>query len=182
MTQLESLRDGWRRPGVKWLVAFTAVLIAAAWIITARAEVTTIQLIAPIDIVELTKAIFSGIAALGGIFVTIYLPILSARQKRAEVAQQQQAASLLKVKDNMELIERNTNSISTRNEEIAKQLGMEQGAKKERQAAEVVAAKVAEARREGADTALASVAATAAAVAPAAPVATPATSAAPENK
>lgn len=46
---------------------------------------TTIQLVLPIDVVELVKAIFTGVAALGSVFAAVYAVVSAARSKRAEV-------------------------------------------------------------------------------------------------
>lgn len=140
--------------------------------------------VVPIDVVALVTAVFAGIGTVGALLVSIFLPIMASRQKRAEtaaaaaretlaleLAKSQVALNetrleimraqveLERVKDNVVLIERNTNSLTKEIAALSKKEGETIGIAKEkaRLAAETVTFE--EGRREGAETERASVAA-----------------------
>lgn len=73
---------------------------------------TTIQLILPIDVVELTKAILTGIAAIGSAFAGIFAVIGAARAKRAEATSKMNSADIGTVSKTVDQLERNTNSLT----------------------------------------------------------------------
>lgn len=54
--------------------------------VVATEPATTIQLVLPIDVVELVKAIFTGLAAVASAFAAVYAVVGAARAKRAEAA------------------------------------------------------------------------------------------------
>lgn len=126
--------------------------------------------IVPLNIVELVTAVFTGIAAVGGIFVSIFLPILANRQKRTEAANMAMALELTKaqvaldatkleimraqielskVKDTVVLVERNTNSMTSTIKELADKAGIAKGKAEEKLKGEETAKTLAEGQRQG---------------------------------
>ena len=107
--------------------------------------VNAIRFTVPLDIVALVQAVFTGIAALGGVFATVYAIYA---KRSADVA----TAEIAKVKDNVVLIERNTNSLTKELAALAKKEGEQIG--KDRQIAKekADAATLAEGQRQGAQT------------------------------
>lgn len=79
----------------------------------------------PAEVTELVKAVFFGVATLCIPLGTVYVMIGAARAKRAEAASIANGASI-------RTLEKNTNSISERNEAIAKKLGITEGVAQER--------------------------------------------------
>lgn len=74
--------------------------------------------IEPINVVALVQAIFTGIAAVGGVFATIYALVAASRAKRAEQATTESTAALalihkevIETKDNIKIVEKATNSM-----------------------------------------------------------------------
>lgn len=79
----------------------------------------------PEQVTELVKVLFLGVGALSVSLATVYSIIGAARAKRAEVSSLANAVSI-------KALEKNTNSISERNEAIAKKLGITEGVAQER--------------------------------------------------
>lgn len=161
--------ESWRRPYTKYLVAFTAALLFLAYLIgPAPAETTrALQLSVPLDIVALTQVVFTGLAACGGVFATIYLPIVNGRQKRTELALVetnlklvQAQLELSRVRDNVVLIERNTNSLTKQIADLSQTKGEQIGKEKERARIAQEAVTLAEGQRQGVESERASAAST----------------------
>lgn len=87
---------------------------------------------APADVTELVRTVFYGIAAVCVPLATAYIMIGAARSKRAEDASLRNAASLRTVSTDVARLEKNTNSISERNQAIAMKLGITEGIAQER--------------------------------------------------
>lgn len=73
----------------------------------------------PTDYIELMKGVFYGIGIVSVPFATVYIMITASRVKELSA--------------NVERVEKNTNSISERNEAIAKKLGVSEGIAQERE-------------------------------------------------
>lgn len=73
----------------------------------------------PTDYIELMKGVFYGIGIVSVPFATVYIMITASRVKELSA--------------NVERVEKNTNSISERNEAIAKKLGISEGIAQERE-------------------------------------------------
>lgn len=82
--------------------------------------------------IELVKVVFYGIAIVCVPAATFFTMVSAARAKRSEEASLRNAQSIKMVSDNLTLLEKNTNSISERNEAIAKKLGIREGIDQER--------------------------------------------------
>lgn len=115
--------------------------------------------VAPIDLIELVKVIFYGVATLCVPLATVYIMLAAARTKRAEEAAIAVKADLSKVRDNVELIERNTNSLSTRMADLARKNGIVEGVQQGIQRGVEAAQQLAEGQRRGIEIERASVAA-----------------------
>lgn len=97
----------------------------------------------PAEWTELVKAVFFGVSTLCIPLATVYIMLGAARAKRAETASLANAASIATVSTNVDRLEKNTNSISERNQAIAMKLGIKEGIEQERssvQAANTAAA------------------------------------------
>lgn len=81
----------------------------------------------PADVNELVRAIFFGVATVCVPLATVYTIISAARAKRSIEASEKNAKSIEAVSANVVQLEKNTNSISERNEAIAKALGVTEG-------------------------------------------------------
>lgn len=158
-------RDWWRGLGVfEQTVALVALVAAITLILAIPAAsepvpVQVVQLFVPIDVVALTQAIFTGIAAVGGVFATIYSLLAASRAKRAEIAaaaavaaSASAATAISKVKDTVELVERNTNSLTTQIAAAARLAGLHEGEAKGVRAGEDIARTLAEGQKQGAET------------------------------
>lgn len=77
----------------------------------------------PLDIVELVKVTLTGIAAILSAFGVIYAAVAAARAKRAELATKVNNETILKVQDNVKLVERNTNSMTEKIALLASKAG-----------------------------------------------------------
>lgn len=86
----------------------------------------------PAEVIELVKVVFYGIAIVCVPAATFFTMISAARAKRSEEASLRNANSIKSVSDDLKLLEKNTNSISERNEAIAKKLGITEGIEQER--------------------------------------------------
>lgn len=86
----------------------------------------------PAELTELLKALFYGTAILCGPLATAYTIIAASRTKRSEEASLKNAKSIEVVNANVKQLEKNTNSISERNEAIARKLGLTEGVAQER--------------------------------------------------
>lgn len=86
----------------------------------------------PADIIELMKAMFFGIATICVPLATTFVMIAASRSKRAEEASLRNAASIQSVSTDVARLEKNTNSISERNQAIAMKLGITEGIAQER--------------------------------------------------
>lgn len=88
---------------------------------------------APADWIELAKAIFYGIGIVCIPLATVYTMISAARVKRSEALALLNKAHIEVVSTNVDRLEKNTNSISERNQAIAMKLGITEGIKQERE-------------------------------------------------
>lgn len=116
----------------------------------------------PADWIELTKVTFAGLGTVLGGVAAVYAVIGAKRAGRAEATSKANSETIGAVQTNVERVERNTNSISTRNEAIAKALGVEEGIKTERARGIASAAALVEGGRAAVATERESIAATAA--------------------
>lgn len=96
----------------------------------------------PAEVTELVKAVFFGVAATCVPIATVYTMISAARAKRSEQASLRNAEKIDAVSVNVDRLEKNTNSISERNQVIAQKLGITEGIAQER--ASIVATTVRE--------------------------------------
>lgn len=163
MNPISYWRDWWRGLGVIEQTVVLVILVAAVVVIlispTAAEPATRVQLFVPIDVVALVQAIFTGIAAVGSVFATIYSLRAADRAKRAELLSASNAAVISKVKDTVDLVERNTNSLTTQIAAASRLAGMHEGEAKGRLAGEDAARTLAEGQKQGAEIERASVAA-----------------------
>lgn len=86
----------------------------------------------PADWIELVKVVFYGITILCVPAATFFTMMSAARAKRAEDSSLRNAASIQAVSTNVDRLEKNTNSISERNQAIAMKLGIADGIAQER--------------------------------------------------
>lgn len=77
----------------------------------------------PLDIVELVKVTLTGIATILSAIGMIYAAVAAARAHRAELATKVNNETILKVQDNVKLVERNTNSMTAKIEQLATKAG-----------------------------------------------------------
>lgn len=150
------------------LVALKSPALAVLWALVAADPVLTV---APVDTVELIKAyseliktIFYGVGSLCIPLATVYVMIGAARAKRAEVATVAVASTVAdvsvdlgKIKDDVKLLEINTNSMTSTIAALSEKAGIVKGEAKEKATGE----RVAEALRQGAEQERAAVAAAA---------------------
>lgn len=94
----------------------------------------------PSDWIELVKQVFVGLALICIPVSTGYTILTAARAKRSEDASLLNAASIQKVSTNVDRLEKNTNSISERNQAIAMKLGITEGIAQERASVQANAA------------------------------------------
>lgn len=120
------------------------------------------QVFVPIDVVALVQAVFTGLAALMSAGSLIWAALAAARSKRAEDSSKLNSASLGKVVSQVDLVERNTNSITTRLEALARKEGIQIGIDQQVAAGNLAAASLVEGQRQGAKQERDSVAAAAA--------------------
>lgn len=100
-----------------------AVLVPLEVVYPATAERNVV--LVPIDVVALVQAVFTGVAAVGGVFATIYSLIAANRAKQA-------AAAVHAVNDTMKMVEQNTNSITEQLTTAARKEGLQEGETKGR--------------------------------------------------
>lgn len=86
----------------------------------------------PAEVTELVKAVFYGVALICVPLATFFTMISAARAKRSEEASLRNAESIKAVSTNVDRLEKNTNSISERNQAIAMKLGITEGIAQER--------------------------------------------------
>lgn len=86
----------------------------------------------PADWIELVRAIFYGVATICVPLATGLIMVAAARARRAEEAAARNATAISAVSSNIQRLEKNTNSISERNQAIAKALGVTEGIAQER--------------------------------------------------
>lgn len=100
------------------------------------------HIIVPIDVVALVQAVFTGIAALGGVFATVYAIMAKIKTDNVALAQIELNKALM-------LIERNTNSMTSTIKELATKAGIVEGAAREKTTGQETAATLAEGRKLG---------------------------------
>lgn len=110
-----------------------------------------VRLILPIDLVELIKAVFFGIASICFPLATIYSVVAANRAKRAELQSTANSTSITKVNDNVALIERNTNSMTSEIARLSREKGATEGERVGVLAGEKKAQELAEGQRQGRD-------------------------------
>lgn len=86
----------------------------------------------PADWIRLVEVVFYGIAIICLPLATAYITVGAARAKRAEESSLKNAKSIETVSTNVDRLEKNTNSISERNQAIAQKLGITEGIAQER--------------------------------------------------
>lgn len=81
---------------------------------------------------EMLRITFFVVAIICLPLAMIFIMIIASRTKHAGDASRRNSASLEKIGDNIEILEKNTNSISERNQAIAMKLGITEGIAQER--------------------------------------------------
>lgn len=116
-----SLHVAERMTAVTILVIALLVPLEVVYPATAERNVVLV----PIDVVALVQAVFTGIAAVGGMFATVYSLIAANRAKQA-------TSAVHAVNETMKLVEQNTNSITEQLTTAARKEGLQEGETKGR--------------------------------------------------
>lgn len=105
----------------------------------------------PLDIVALVQVTFTGLALLISAVGGVYAAVAATRAKRAEEASKANMQNIDRVQDNVKMIERNTNSMTTEIARLSRKEGSVEGERRGVAAGEEVARILAEGRRQGAE-------------------------------
>lgn len=127
----------------------------------------------PLDVVALVQVTFTGLALLVSAIGGVYAAVAANRAKRAEEASKANSTNIDKVQDNVKLIERNTNSMTSEIARLARKEGSVEGERKGVAAGQETARVFAEGQRQGAENERASAQANASAGGPISPAVEP---------
>lgn len=153
-------RQTTRRSKWVWGVTCSAVILASVgygcWPSpslgqTAAPSTQQVQIILPIDLIELIKALFYGVALVCTPLATVYSIVSANRAKRAEQQSKQNSQNIGRVVDNVALIERNTNSMTSEIARLSREKGEVEGERIGVLAGEKKARELAEGQRQGRD-------------------------------
>lgn len=85
------------------------------------------SIIIPIDVVELVKAIFSGLATVFSAIAAGYAIFASSKAKQVAAEGAQRGKDITEVKENLKRVEMNTNSLAQAAVDSAKKVGITEG-------------------------------------------------------
>lgn len=147
-----------RRAKLWWGVVLAVVIVGTmpfgCWPAGAQSAAPAgqeVRVILPIDLVELIKALFFGVALVCTPLATVYSIVSANRARRAETNSRTNSDSIGKVIDNVALIERNTNSMTSEIARLSREKGATEGERVGVLAGEKKAQELAEGQRQGRD-------------------------------